>query len=270
MTLTIIPSGREKKAKVDTQRVYRIAGEPIRNIFYTIVWKYLGIRFDGTMPNNNTVRNDLRILPAHLARTALKPQQRLVALRCYLLPRPIHRLVLGPISAKLLKALDKIVRASVRTWLSLPHDVSIGFLYVPIPVGGLGLMCLRFSIPYMKTYRVDRLLYSDHYQCTVAVTKDFIRKALRQAQNLTQFGGDVFGSVAAARKYWTRNLHSNFDGRPLSQCPTASGSMAWLGEGTTFLKGIEFIDLANFHIATISNLTCLTWPVHLTTQSRWL
>ncbi|KAL3210016.1 hypothetical protein MRX96_037495 [Rhipicephalus microplus] len=100
-----------------------------------------------------------------------------------------------------------MVRASFRTWLSLPHNVPIGFLNAPISVGGLGLMCLRTSIPYMKTNHVEPLLYSDHYECTVAVTKDFIRKALRQEQDLTQFGGDVIGSVAAARKYWTRNLH---------------------------------------------------------------
>ncbi|KAL3210013.1 hypothetical protein MRX96_037493 [Rhipicephalus microplus] len=93
--------------------------------------------------------------------------------------------------------------------------------YAPIPVGGLELMGLRTSIPYIKTNRVERLLYSDHNQCTVVATKDFIRKALRQAQDLTQFAGDVIGSTVAARRYWTRNLHSSFDGIPQSQCPAA-------------------------------------------------
>ncbi|KAL1429770.1 hypothetical protein MTO96_015800 [Rhipicephalus appendiculatus] len=45
--------------------------------------------------------------------------------------------------------------------------------------------------------------------------------------------------------------------RPLTQCPVAPGSTVWLGEGTTFLKGREFIDLAKFHIAAIPNLTRL-------------
>lgn len=267
-TLTIMPSGRDKKAKVDTEWVYRIAGQPIKNVSHTTVWKYLGIRFDGTSANNNTVRNDLRILLARLARAPLKPQQRLVALRSYLLPRLIHRLVLGPISAKLLKALDKMVRASARTWLSLPHDVPVGFLYAPIPAGGLGIMCLRTAIPHMKVNRIERLLYSDHYQCTVAATKDFIRKALRQAHDLTQFRGTIIGSAAAVRNYWTRSLHSSCDGRPLSQCPTAPGSTAWLGEGTTFLKGKEFVDLTKFHIAAIPNLTRLKRGQNSTKRCR--
>ncbi|KAL3210018.1 hypothetical protein MRX96_037497 [Rhipicephalus microplus] len=129
-------------------------------------------------------------------------------------------------------------------------------------------MCIRTSIPYMKTNHVEGLLYSDHYQCTVAITKDFIRKTLGQGQDLTQFGGDVIGYVAATRKYWTRNLHSSFDDRPLSQCPAASGSMAWLGERTMFLKGKEFIDLAKFHIATISNFTRLQRGQNISKPSR--
>lgn len=99
-------------------------------------------------------------------------------------------------------------------------------------------------------------------------TKDFIRKALRLAEDLTPFEGDIICYVAAARKYWTRNPHSSFDGRSLSQCPTAPGPMAWIGEGTTFLKGREFIDLAKFHIATISNLIHFQRGQNISKRSR--
>ncbi|KAH8026919.1 hypothetical protein HPB51_000150 [Rhipicephalus microplus] len=91
----------------------------------------------------------------------------------------------------------------------------------------------------------------------VVATKDFVRKALRQRQDITQFGEYIIGSAAAAHKYWTWNLHSSFDGRPLSQSPATPGSTGWLGEGTMFLKGSEFIDLVKFDIAAIPNLTRL-------------
>ncbi|KAL1486454.1 hypothetical protein MTO96_031379 [Rhipicephalus appendiculatus] len=101
------------------------------------MWKYLGIRFDGTVANNNTVRGDLKTLLTRLSKAPLKPQQRLEALRHYLIPRLIHRLVLGPMSSKLLKMLDMMIRATLRRWLNLPMDVTLGFFYASVPEGGL-------------------------------------------------------------------------------------------------------------------------------------
>ncbi|KAH7982792.1 hypothetical protein HPB52_007160 [Rhipicephalus sanguineus] len=167
----------------------------------------------------------------------------------------IHRLVLGPVSCKLLKTLDMMIRGTVRQWLNLPLDVTLGFFYAPVPEGGLGMMCLRTVIPAMRLRRLNSLIFSDHYQCSVAASKDFLRRAIRQAEGLAVYKGDVIDSSAAARKYWTRDLHGSFDGRPLAPCSEAKGSTAWIGEGTTFLKGREYVDLIRFHIAAIPNLT---------------
>ncbi|KAL1429756.1 hypothetical protein MTO96_015786 [Rhipicephalus appendiculatus] len=150
-----------------------------------------------------------------------------------------------------------MIRATLRRWLNLPMDVTLGFFYAPIPEGGLGVMCLRTVIPAMKLPRLNSLVFSDHYQCSVAASKDFVRKAVRQAESLAVCKGDVIGSTAAARKYWTRTLHVSFDGRPLTRCSMAQGSTAWNGAGTTFLKGREYVDLIRFHIAAIPNLTRL-------------
>ncbi|KAL3216671.1 hypothetical protein MRX96_032985 [Rhipicephalus microplus] len=108
-TLTILPSGRDKKAKVDIEHNYTIGDNPITVTSHTSVWKYLGIRFDGTQATNNTVRGDLKVLHLRLSKAPVKPQQRIVVLRTYLIPRLIHRLLLGPVSSKLLKSLDAMV-----------------------------------------------------------------------------------------------------------------------------------------------------------------
>ncbi|KAH8030322.1 hypothetical protein HPB51_006754 [Rhipicephalus microplus] len=200
---------------------------------------------------------DLATLLNRLAKAPLKPQQRLVALRFYLIPRLVHRLVLGPVSAKMLLKLDRSIRAAVRHWLNLPHDVTLGFLYAPVPVGGLGILCLRTTIPGMRIKRLNGLLHSSHYPCAAAATTETMIKASRQTESLAHFRGEVLQSSKASAKYWTKQLHRSFDGMPLRHCTNAVGSTAWLGEGTTFLSGREFIKLVKFHISAMPSLTRL-------------
>uniref|UniRef100_L7M1A0 Putative tick transposon n=1 Tax=Rhipicephalus pulchellus TaxID=72859 RepID=L7M1A0_RHIPC len=256
-TLTIIPSGKEKKAKIVTDRVYTIGGQPIEATTCTATWKYLGIQFQGVHATNDTVRKDLAALLHRLAKAPLKPQQRLVALRFYLIPRLIHRLVLGPTSAKMLLGLDRMIRSAVRHWINLPHDVPLGFLYAPIPVGGLGILCLRTTIPGMRIKRLKSLLHSSHYPCAAAATTETMIKASRQAERMAYFRGEELRNSKASAKYWTKMLHQSFDGTPLRMCTNAPGSTAWLGEGTTFLSGKEFIKLVRFHISAMPTLTRL-------------
>ncbi|KAL1449367.1 hypothetical protein MTO96_006363 [Rhipicephalus appendiculatus] len=109
----------------------------------------------------------------------------------------------------------------------------------------------------MRLRRLGSLLFSDHHQCAVAASNDFVQRCTRQAESLALFKGDIITNMAEARKYWTAILHSSFDGRPLAECPVAKGSTTWLCKGTTFLKGRDDIGLVEFHIATIPNLTRL-------------
>ncbi|KAH7976951.1 hypothetical protein HPB52_021918 [Rhipicephalus sanguineus] len=252
----ITPSGKDKKAKIVSDRNYTVSDESIETTTCTATWKYLGIQFRGVVASNDTVRKDLAVLLSRLAKVPLKPQQRLLALRFYLIPRLIHRLVLGPISAKLLLGLDRMIRAAVRTWLNLPHDVPLGFLHAPDQMGSLGILCLRTTIPGMRKKRLNGLMHSTHYLCASVAATDTMIKASRQAESLAHCKGEVRNSKDSA-KYWTRQLHQSFDGMPLRACTNAKGSTAWLGEGTTFLTGREFVRLVKFHISAVPTLTWL-------------
>ncbi|KAL3184020.1 hypothetical protein MRX96_006332 [Rhipicephalus microplus] len=222
-TLTMLPSGRDKKAKVNTEHIYMIGNNPITVPSHTSVWKYLGIRFDGMQATNDTVRGDLKVLLLRLSKSPRKPPKRMVAMRACLIPRQIHRLVLGSVSSKLLKNLDTMVRGTVRKWLSLPQDVTLGFYYAPVPKGGLGVMCLRTVTPALRLHRLNLLILSSHFRCAVAASKDFIKCAIRQAEGLAVFRRDIIESSAASRRFWTRILHQSYEGGPLSRCAEAKG-----------------------------------------------
>ncbi|KAH7986674.1 hypothetical protein HPB52_024818 [Rhipicephalus sanguineus] len=63
----------------------------------------------------------------------------------------------------------------------------------------------------MRLRRLNSLIFSDHFQGSVAASKDFVRRALRQAEGLAVYKGDIIDSSAAERKYWTRVLHGRVD-----------------------------------------------------------
>lgn len=151
--------------------MFLIGDNPIAVTTHTSVWKCLRAHFDGMAASKNTVREDLKLLLSRLSKVSLKPQQRMVALRIYLIPRLIHRLVLGPVSSKLLKNLDTMIRGTVRKWLNLPQDVTLDFYYAPVPEGGLGVMCLRTVVPTLRLRRLNSLILSDHYQARWRLVK---------------------------------------------------------------------------------------------------
>ena len=94
-TLGFQPSGREKKTTVDTKNIFEIGGRRLRTIRRTDEWMFLGVRF--------TFSGRVKVSPKHmledsleaLRKAPLKPQQKLFALRRYVIPKLYHQLALG-------------------------------------------------------------------------------------------------------------------------------------------------------------------------------
>lgn len=256
-SLVILPSGRDHKSKICADRKFSIHGEEMASQSCSSLWKYLGVTFSATGRIQGPIRHELAALLQRVTKAPLKPQQRLVILRYYLIPRLTHRLALGPISAKTLTAIDRSIRASVRKWLMFPHDVPLGFFYASVEQGGLGICCLRTTIPALRTKRFGKMMYSRYTACAFAATKKTVVDAKHQAERLCLFKGRMINSSKESVTYWDAQLHASADGRPLAGCKNAKGSTFWLREGTSFLRGKEFIDLAKFHIGAMPNLTRL-------------
>lgn len=113
LTLCILPSGKQKKTKVGGEKKFHIGEAEIPSADTTTRWKYLGVTFSARGLASGPLEQDLRNLIQRISKAPLKPQQRLVALKYYTIPRLLHRLILGPVALKLLKKLDRMLRFEV-------------------------------------------------------------------------------------------------------------------------------------------------------------
>lgn len=100
---------------------------------------------------------DSTALLGALTRAPLKPQQRLKALRCFLVRPFYHGLILGRANFGRLRGLDMQVRAAVRRWLRLPGDTAMGFFHASVRDGGLGIASFVITIPGLTLERFRRL-----------------------------------------------------------------------------------------------------------------
>ena len=98
----------------------------------------------------------------------LKPQQRLFALRIYLLPGLYHAASLRAIRFGALKKCHQIIRSTVRRWLDLPADTPVAYFHADIKSGGLEVPSLR-TISMNRLNRLEKLR-----QHEIAVTKGLI------------------------------------------------------------------------------------------------
>lgn len=107
VTLSMAPAGKEKLVKIDAGICFTIGAEPIPAAEGETCWRYLGVSFESCEAQQIPIHAELRRYLERTTKAPLKPQQRPVILRYYLLPRLYHKLVLGPVSQKLLIRLVK-------------------------------------------------------------------------------------------------------------------------------------------------------------------
>lgn len=158
MTVAIRNVPREKKSIVDRETVFTCQGRMLPALKRTDEWRYLGIPF--TPEGRAAVKTTLKLQEAvtKLSKAALKPQQRLFALRTTVIPGIYYQLELGNTSISQLRRCDNVMRAAVRKWLNLPTDSPNAYIHADIRDGGLGITSFRWSAPLRRLNRLKNLL----------------------------------------------------------------------------------------------------------------
>jgi len=123
-------------------------GVPLPAADFETRFRYLGVNL---LPNGEVDRNELReSISGALARTIrlkLKPAQKLVLIRQYILPHYLHPLILSNTGITVLREIDAGVRKALKSILHLPHCVPDELWYVRASNGGFGLIQFEDLVP---------------------------------------------------------------------------------------------------------------------------
>ena len=105
------------------------AREPIPLVQTAGYTKYLGLEV-GPSGIRNQDEEVARVeeLQGRIGSARLKPMQKLIVLREYMVPRMLYKYSKGPCSPNLLDRLDQRVRTAVKRWLHLPRTISTALL----------------------------------------------------------------------------------------------------------------------------------------------
>lgn len=237
--LSLVPSGRDKKVKVETTPSFTLGGVVIPQRSPTEIWTYLGNDYQGA-------REYAHIPPLALAvelltKAPLKPQQRIRLLRDCLLQRYYHRWVVGSVCAKTLKRADVTVRTAVRRWLRLPHDVPAGYFHAPIQSGGLGMPLLRAFIPILKYNRLQRLCRSSLPAASAAAETTYVARQLAWCENQMRVRASRVTTTVELRRQCAAWLHESCDGSGLREADASKLSSHWVAGGAGSVPGADYV-----------------------------
>ncbi|MGL4350764.1 MAG: hypothetical protein ACRCT2_09440, partial [Plesiomonas shigelloides] len=225
--LTVEKDGRTKTMLLCPTQ-YTSAGGSIAPMGVLDTQKYLGRFFTwkGKVIPTRTV--DLERMLAEIRAAPLKPQQRIMIVTDFMIPRLIHELVLGHAHRNTLRRMDVMIRRAAREWLRLPKDTSLGLLHAPSSRGGLSIPSLESTIPLAQKRRFEKLLNgAENLIQAVTHTKAF-RSILRRTAIPVKAGGSLVVNASEAKEEWVRKLCTSIDGRELAEPDVDEGSHLWL------------------------------------------
>lgn len=248
LTLSIVPSGRDKKYKVLTSPQFNLGtGSLLKQIGPTDQWRYLGVNFSPV-----GVKKPGGILTVELNRISsapLKPQQKLKILRSYLIPRYYHGFILGKCTSKIMKALDKQIRIAIRKWLRLPHDTPLGYFHASIKDGGLGIPSFETSIPGLMHERIMSMASSSLMAARAVINHDYVLKRLRWTERvLSNKDSTSMFSSEGRRTYWRRRLYQSIDGKELRECSRVPANNSWIDGGSVQIPGKDYVQYNHVRI----------------------
>jgi len=127
-TISMLKAKRRKTLKVITNRPFQLHGADIKQLSIVDAVKYLGLYYDA----RGRIRSDFSDVETwclRVKKAQLKPQQKLVMVRQFIIPRMLYRFRVGRVTMTQLREVDRIIRRSVRTMLHLRHDLPAELFY---------------------------------------------------------------------------------------------------------------------------------------------
>lgn len=227
--ISMVPSGWNKKVKLLTTSQFEIDGNPIAQVGIEDIWKHLGVEFSFKGPISPQVQ--IEEMLSRITKGPLKPQQRMMILRTFLIPRFLHSLVLGKPTHRLLRQLDKLIRKFVRIWIRLPNDTPIAYIHAPIREGGLGIPAFQTKIPELTLRRLDSLANST-FPAAVAASRSQYSQARRRWCT----------KVKIQNSEWPKRLHNAVDGWELRETRNTNFSYGWVEDPSVNIPSHDWIN----------------------------
>jgi len=169
------------------------------------------------------------------------------ALRVHLLPRLYHKLILGATRVSELKKVDVLVRQHIRRVLRIPHDTPNAYFHATVGDGGLGVPALRYTVPQLRLNRLSHLeqdFYGADGDAFLISEMDACKARLRP-------GGEALSSKTEVDRYWKVRLARSYDGEGLGRASEVKQAHSWVGDGTGFMSGGDYIECIRTRINAI-------------------
>ena len=209
------------------------------------VYKYLGVQVSGDLgTSEENLPAKLALWLERLSKSHLKPQQRLHALRTFVIPAMYHVLSLGDCTRSFLQALDRQILASVRRWLHLPKDTSNAYIWSDAQKGGLGVPCVRGKTAVLKKARWEALRGCERDPIMEALLGSDLGKKVsyRTAKPIKLDGCSVEVSKTSIDTHLVDRLHATVDGRGLVHFAESRVRQSkWVTDGDSKLSGKEYV-----------------------------
>jgi hypothetical protein len=240
---SLAPHSRRKTFKMlDGPQVFLGSGRAVGQVNSLSRWNYLGVEFAPDGPSSTCER--LTLYLERLTRGPLKPQQRLVGLRSFLLPRLYHSIVLGKCNSRKLHLLDLQVRSAVRKWLRLPRDTPLAFFHANVRDGGLGVPSLSITVPALLRSRLLAMERSRFPVARAAFRTQWIQSRLEFTERVLHPRGSPTSlfTRSSRRRYWSRQLYDSVDGAELREASNVPASTSWLAQRCLQIPGRQYVN----------------------------
>jgi len=249
-SLRLMAFGKRKAWAVDPNPYLTLDRSSVPTIDVASAYKYLGVTKGIGKKGRSSVMPKLGAQLQQLFKVPIKPQQRIYFLRIHVVPGLYYELVLGRYSKGLLFSLDRMVRAAVRRWLHVPHDMPTAFFHAHATDGGLGLPQLVTQVPLMRLDRVERLFRratQDRDPVTAVVIKQCRTLKAERARwsDGVKCYDDTVTSKASRRQATASALHASCDGAGLLDMSQVPAVNRWVSSGSRLMTGKSFVDAVN-------------------------
>lgn len=148
--------------KVDTTTAWKVKGRDIHMLRSGESVPYLGIEIEPIQGvQSPKLLQELTVMLEKLNKAPLKPHQRIIILKQYLIPRLIHRATHGKTKKTVLEDCDRSIRRNIKSWLHMERFTTSHWTYTGMSDGGLGIPKLSKLIPSIQIKILHGLLTSE-------------------------------------------------------------------------------------------------------------